>query len=182
FLDTMKVKVSAAWKLHELTREDDLDCFILFSSVSALWGSVDLSHYTAANHFLDALACHRAGLKLPALALDWGPWAEVGMSAKTSESALLQKLGLRLMPPERAIEAMEQSASAGHSGVVIADIDWQKFKAFIDFSLSPSLFDRVATLPASTAGKIDRSPDKDAELGVADDPLTAIETIATKAP
>ena len=89
FLDTMKIKVSAAWKLHELTREDDLDCFILFSSVSALWGSVDLSHYTAANHFLDALACHRSGLKLPALALDWGPWAEVGMSAKASESALL---------------------------------------------------------------------------------------------
>ncbi|HJZ99597.1 MAG TPA: alpha/beta fold hydrolase, partial [Candidatus Solibacter sp.] len=114
-------------------------------------------------------------------ALDWGPWAEVGMSAKASESALLQKLGLRLMPPERAIEAMEQSASAGHSGVVIADIDWQKFKAFIDFSLSPSLFDRVGTPPASTAGKIDRSPGKDAELGVADDPLTALETIVRKA-
>ena len=181
FLDTMKIKVSAAWKLHELTREDDLDCFILFSSVSALWGSVDLSHYTAANHFLDALACHRSGLKLPALALDWGPWAEVGMSAKASESALLHKLGLRLLPPERAIEAMEQSASAGRPGAVIADIDWQKFRAFIDFSLSPSLFDRVAAPPAPAAGKIARSSSNDAELATADDPLAALETIVRKA-
>jgi surfactin synthase thioesterase subunit/NAD(P)-dependent dehydrogenase (short-subunit alcohol dehydrogenase family)/acyl carrier protein len=181
FLDTMKVKVSAAWKLHELTREDDLDCFILFSSVSALWGSVDLSHYTAANHFLDALACHRAGLKLPALALDWGPWAEVGMSAKASESVLLHKLGLRLLPPERAIEAMEQLASVGHSGAVIADIDWQKFRAFIDFSLSPSLFDRVAIPSTPTAGKIARSSSTEATLGATDDPLTALETIVRKA-
>jgi acyl transferase domain-containing protein/acyl-CoA synthetase (AMP-forming)/AMP-acid ligase II/surfactin synthase thioesterase subunit/acyl carrier protein len=178
FLDTIKLKVSAAWQLHELTREDDLDCFILFSSVSALWGSVDLSHYTAANHFLDALASYRAGLKLPALALDWGPWAEVGMSSKATESALLQKLGLRLMPPDRAIEAMEQVAGAGRYGAVLADVDWQKFRAFVDFSLSPSLFERVVT---HSAVAVAQSSGNHAELRAADDPLSAIEAIVRKA-
>jgi acyl transferase domain-containing protein/acyl-CoA synthetase (AMP-forming)/AMP-acid ligase II/surfactin synthase thioesterase subunit len=143
-LDALKVKVTAAWRLHELTRGDDLDLFLLFSSVSALWGSVDLSHYTASNQFLDALAHHRRAAGLPALSLDWGPWAEVGMSAKAHETEVLGRLGFTLLAPERAIGVMERLAAGGRAQAVVADVDWASFRTFVDFSGSPSLFARVA--------------------------------------
>jgi acyl transferase domain-containing protein/acyl-CoA synthetase (AMP-forming)/AMP-acid ligase II/surfactin synthase thioesterase subunit len=142
-LDALRVKVSAAWRLHERTRGDDLDLFVLYSSVSAAWGSVDLGHYTASNHFLDALAHHRRAAGLPALSVDWGPWAQVGMSAKESETQVLERLGFRLMPPERALAALERVLATGAAQAVVADVDWGTFQAFIDFCPAPAFFARV---------------------------------------
>ena len=144
FLETLRTKVGAAWALHRHTAERDLDCFILFSSVSALWGSVELSHYTAANQFLDMLSLHRAVLGLPSLSVDWGPWAEVGMSANPADKVVLEKLGFALMPPARALSALETAMAAGRPLSLIADMDWEAFQLFIDFCPQLSLFSAVA--------------------------------------
>lgn len=140
---TLQTNISATWALHTLSEKADLDCFILYSSVSALWGSVELAHYTAANHFLDALANYRCANNLPALSLDWGPWDEVGMSANESEKPILEKLGFQLMAPQAALNAMEQLLSLKRPQAMVGGIDWRRFKAFIDFSLAPSLFAHV---------------------------------------
>jgi acyl transferase domain-containing protein/acyl-CoA synthetase (AMP-forming)/AMP-acid ligase II/surfactin synthase thioesterase subunit/acyl carrier protein/NADP-dependent 3-hydroxy acid dehydrogenase YdfG len=155
FLETLKTKVSSSWALHRLTADRDLDCFLLFSSVSARWGSVDLSHYTAANYFMDMLSLHRAGLGLKTCSIDWGPWAEVGMSAGKREQEVLQQLGFRLMPPAKALSCMEAALATANPLSLIADVDWEQFRLFIDFSLQPSLFKQLIRAvrvvnPAST--------------------------------
>lgn len=159
-LEALRVKVAAGWRLHELTRGDDLDLFLLFSSVSAMWGSVDLAHYTASNHFLDALAHHRRAAGLPALSLDWGPWAEVGMSAGEREVDVLTRLGFRLFAPERAVEVMERLVAAGGAQALVADIDWKAFQSFVDFSGAPSFFALAAPAGAdAAAGAASRTVD-----------------------
>ncbi|HEY6393370.1 MAG TPA: SDR family NAD(P)-dependent oxidoreductase, partial [Bryobacteraceae bacterium] len=152
-LDALKIKISAAWNLHQLTRELELDFFVTYSSVSALWGSVNLSHYTAANHFLDALAWRRRREGLPALSIDWGPWSEVGMSAGREEARTLARLGLQLMPPGRAIQAMEYLVKTGATQAMVADIDWRTFQAFVNFSATPPFFGRVSAQPVAVAAQ-----------------------------
>lgn len=139
-LETMRLKAGAALVLHEATRDLQLDLFVICSSVSALWGSVELAHYAAANRFADALVEMRRAQGLVGTSVNWGPWAEVGMSARPRETEVVTALGLPLIPPGDALAALEQALTAPDAVQVIARLDWQRFGAFADYSLWPGLF------------------------------------------
>ena len=62
FESVLRPKVVGTWILHQLTRDLNLDFFACSSSIASVWGSKGQAHYTAANHFLDALAHHRRRL------------------------------------------------------------------------------------------------------------------------
>ena len=49
------------------TQDLPLDCFVMFSSISSIFGNPAQGNYAAANAFLDSLAHHRRALGLPAL-------------------------------------------------------------------------------------------------------------------
>ena len=78
FEDVLQPKVTGAWLLHKLTQGLSLDFFVLFSSIASVWGGKGQGHYAAANQFLDTLAHYRHDRGLPALSVNWGPWAGGG--------------------------------------------------------------------------------------------------------
>jgi acyl transferase domain-containing protein len=78
-------KVDGAWHLHTQTRNLPLDFFWLYSSVASVIGSPGQGNYAAANAFLDGLAQQRQAQGLPALSINWGPWAEVGLAADRAD-------------------------------------------------------------------------------------------------
>jgi hypothetical protein len=51
----LRTKVVGAVNLHTLLKEDQLDFFVLYSSLNSLFGMVGLSSYAAANAFLTPL-------------------------------------------------------------------------------------------------------------------------------
>ncbi|MHA3022102.1 sulfolipid-1 biosynthesis phthioceranic/hydroxyphthioceranic acid synthase [Mycobacterium sp. BMJ-28] len=71
-------KVYGAWNLHTATAKQSLDWFCVFSSAAALVGSPGQGAYAAANSWLDAFTHWRRNKGLPATAIAWGPWSEIG--------------------------------------------------------------------------------------------------------
>src|SRR5690606_39571969 len=124
---TLRPKVAGARNLHRATLGLDLDFFILFSTAAAVWGSRGLAHYAAANHFLDALAHHRAARGLPALAVNWGLWAE---GATTEEmNRFFRASGVLPMPSRPLFELLGSLAANGAVQRTIARVDWAAFRA-----------------------------------------------------
>ena len=79
-------KVYGAWNLHQATAGQPLDWFCSFSSAAALLGSPGQGAYAAANSWLDAFTHWRRAQGLPATAIAWGAWAEIGRAAALAES------------------------------------------------------------------------------------------------
>ncbi|KAA8967765.1 sulfolipid-1 biosynthesis phthioceranic/hydroxyphthioceranic acid synthase [Mycobacterium sp.] len=71
-------KVYGAWNVHQATVGQPLDWFCSFSSPAALLGSPGQGAYAAASSWLDAFTHWRRAHGLPATAIAWGAWAEVG--------------------------------------------------------------------------------------------------------
>ncbi len=74
-------KVQGAWHLHNATAGQPLDWFCSFSSVAALFGSPGQGAYAAANSWLDAFTAWRRAQGLPANAIAWGAWDQIGRGA-----------------------------------------------------------------------------------------------------
>jgi thioesterase domain-containing protein/short-subunit dehydrogenase len=123
----LAAKAAGAVHLDELTQDMDLDAFVLFSSISAIWGSGLLSAYAAANAFLDALAENRRSRGLAATSVAWGPWDGGGMNAEGE--AQVRRIGLRMMDPDLAVRALAQVLDGGEAQVTVTDVDWARFTA-----------------------------------------------------
>ena len=78
-------KVHGAWNLHRAAETQPLDWFCSFSSAAALLGSPGQGAYAAANSWLDGFTHWRRAQGLPATAIAWGAWAEIGRGAALAD-------------------------------------------------------------------------------------------------
>ena len=122
-------KVAGAWNLHRATRDVPLDWFAMYSSVATIFGSAAQASYVAANRFLDALAWHRRAEGLPAIAVNWGPLAEIGIVADNASLArYLESVGLDLLPPDEVFRFLKFLLRRDTTTAGVVRVDWAKFR------------------------------------------------------
>jgi amino acid adenylation domain-containing protein/non-ribosomal peptide synthase protein (TIGR01720 family) len=152
FARALAPKVQGAWNLHRATLDAPLDFFVLFSSVACLFGSPGQGNYAAGNAFLDALAHERRRRGLPALAINWGPWAEVGMAARTAQGDLHGSRGVQALPPAQALQALERLLGADTPQAGVMAVEWGRMLASYAGGPPPLLRD-LAELTAKAPPK-----------------------------
>jgi acyl transferase domain-containing protein/NADPH:quinone reductase-like Zn-dependent oxidoreductase/SAM-dependent methyltransferase/acyl carrier protein len=137
-------KAQGAWLLHEATREMNLDCFVMFSSVSSIFGNPAQGNYSAANAFIDALAHHRQALGLPALTVNWGVLGGEGYVARNERVAdFLARQGTMAISPGEATALLESFLGAGSAQVIAIRVDWTKWRQFFRGMQENPLLERI---------------------------------------
>jgi amino acid adenylation domain-containing protein len=137
--DVMAPKVEGAWNLHALTRDAALDFFVLFSSAASVLGSPGQAHYAAANAFLDALAWHRRAEDRPALSINWGPWAEVGMAIKPERLRHLIGHSVEPMPAADGVQALSHLLRISATQVAVLRANWDQWRSGLPPGVDPPL-------------------------------------------
>ncbi|WP_331754943.1 type I polyketide synthase, partial [Streptomyces chartreusis] len=160
--DALAAKARAADLLHELTADRDLGLFVLFASVTGVLGNAGQAAYAAANAHLDALAQHRRAAGLPATSVAWGPWSGDGMAADRAAEERIRRSGLRPLPPERALAALDQVLADDRPCTAVVDVSWDRFATAFALARPSSL---LADLPDATAATRNGTGTPGAEAG-----------------
>ncbi|MFO7177217.1 MAG: SDR family NAD(P)-dependent oxidoreductase [Pseudomonadota bacterium] len=163
----MLPKAFGAFLLHEKTKHLDLDCFVLYSSISAQIGNPNQAAYAAANAFLDGLATLRRSEGRRALSVSWGAIADVGVVARHAATKThLRSLGIRPMPARAALGALETALASDRAALCVADMDWDRW---------------VQSFPATPWNRLEplvtRAAESEARTGIRDE-LLALEAEA----
>lgn len=132
FNAALRPKVQGSWNLHQIAQ--DVDFFIMLSSLIGVTGGAGQANYAAASAFQDALAQHRIAQGKTATALDLGMVKSMGHVAEADHavSERLTRIGYKalyeedvLLLLEKAISCPTSSSPSANSaqGVVVTGIN-----------------------------------------------------------
>jgi acyl transferase domain-containing protein/acyl carrier protein len=148
FRTTLAAKAFGACHLDRLTRHDDLDFFIVSSSVSSVLGSPGQANYATANALLDGLVAQRRAQGLPATGVNFGPWAKGGMASSEAALANLGAQGLVSLEPTAALNALGEIVAQGAGQATVIKANWERAAKVLAGS-RPPILDHV--LPSAAA-------------------------------
>ncbi|MBL8341594.1 MAG: SDR family NAD(P)-dependent oxidoreductase [Rubrivivax sp.] len=151
-------KLLGTLALENGTRADALDFFVLFSSVAAVLGSAGQSNHSAANAFLDQWAAARRQRGLPGLAINWGPWSEVGAAVDRGAAQRLAAQGITAITPAQGLQAMSrlmaleadalpaggQEEAEAQAQAVVLPVQWARYAQRLSSAATPAWLNELA--------------------------------------
>ncbi|MEU7489690.1 SDR family NAD(P)-dependent oxidoreductase, partial [Streptomyces sp. NPDC042319] len=150
----------------------DVPGFVVFSSVSGVWGGARQGAYAAGTGHLDALAERRRARGLPAVSVAWTPWSG-GVTAEGTDAESMRRYGIVPLEPGAALAELEKALGRGAGSVAVADVDWERFLTSFTSVRPSALFDELPdarrmrgtqTAAPTEAGSGDVLPDGSTEL------------------
>ncbi len=131
FKAAMAPKIQGGWNLHELTKDMNLDLFVLFSSAASIMGSASQGNYAAGNAFLDSLAVYRRNQGLPAHNINWGPWTSAGLVHQMGQEKKkrIQKQGLGLISMDQGMALTSHMIDQPGRNSVVLSLNTGRFEA-----------------------------------------------------
>ncbi|WP_435213360.1 SDR family NAD(P)-dependent oxidoreductase [Streptomyces sp. bgisy034] len=126
-------KFDGARNLDLATADRPLDYLVLFSSTSAVLGSIGTTDYTAANAYMDAFTAWRGELVARgerhgrSVSVNWPLWDEGGMRINPAvEAQVLRSTGLVPLKTAHGLAALE--AGLAHDGPQLAVFEGDRLK------------------------------------------------------
>lgn len=121
-------KVAGTVFLDEATKGENLDFFVMFSSVISVLGNPGQCDYAYANSFIDYYSLlresyRRAGRRSgKTLSINWPLWKEGGMKVDDSTRILMEKtIGMKPMSTSAGLEAFEKGLMGEECSLIVME-------------------------------------------------------------
>ncbi|GFF60843.1 lovastatin nonaketide synthase [Aspergillus udagawae] len=113
--EVLAPKVQGTWNLHHALDGQDLDFFVLFSSITGLVGFTGQTNYAASNSFLDAFVRYRHSKGLVASVLDIGFMGDIGYIPENSPQTLqyARSASAQIVTEKDLLHALELAILSG---------------------------------------------------------------------
>ena len=156
FERVLRPKLQGALALDRLTRQDPIETFLLFSSITTTLGNPGQANYVAANAGLEALARQRRAQGLPGMSIGWGPIEDVGYLAreKAVSDVLAQRVGNAHMRSADALALLPRLLASGHSHVDVGQVQWGSLRQHLPHLATP-MFAELMQGEVSEVGQVD---------------------------
>jgi acyl transferase domain-containing protein/acyl carrier protein len=127
FEKVMSPKIQGTWNLHQWTKNEKLDFFVCFSSMTSVIGAMGQANYAAANYFMDVFCRYRRSQNLPAISISWGPWSGSGMGAKQDLLDHWSKMGMGTIDLDEGALIFEKLLDSHYAHIGVMPTDWSKY-------------------------------------------------------
>lgn len=126
-------KIQGTLYLDDVFQTEELDFFVMFSSLAALGGNAGQCDYAYANHFMDVFAsdrnlrCVRNERSGKSLSLNWSLWADGGMKLDEQTELFFKKnLGIKPLDIGTGIDAFIKGISSDVDYFAVLEGDKEK--------------------------------------------------------
>ncbi|CAG2246254.1 unnamed protein product [Mytilus edulis] len=139
----LRPKVLGTWNLHMVTKDMDLDYFVLHSSTASAFGNVGQLNYGAGNSFMDAVSFYRQSTGLSGQTINWGPLQLGLMKVKDGLEQFFDSQGYNSLTRTDIRECFLYLLIKNSIQVICATIDW---KTVIRQTADVSIMSRVVPI------------------------------------
>lgn len=124
--------------LDKLTKQENLDLFVLFSSTASVTGNIGQSDYAYGNSFMDHFSDHREQLRKAGqrngktLSINWPLWKEGGMKVEQQiETMMTKTLGMEPLETKTGIQTVVAGIGQQNNHFAVFVGKREKMKALI---------------------------------------------------
>ncbi|ATQ76795.1 hypothetical protein CR152_21450 [Massilia violaceinigra] len=181
-------KVYGTFHLDEATRNDDLDFFVLFSSLAAVGGNAGQCDYAFANHYMDSFAARREQLRASGersgrtVSINWSLWADGGMKLDAQTEQFFKKnLGIVPLRTQVGLDAFLRALSMPQPHIAVLEgvrekieLAWGITRKAAPVPLAPSVQPVQGDLGALVTGELSATVMELLKIGADDLSLDAI--------
>ncbi len=148
FVHVISPKMQGTCLLEELTKEDELDFFVVFSTPITLMGAVGSGSYTAANAYIESFAEARNIGKKNTICISWAPWGKTIEASK--ESFMGNKHMFEVLSTEELIRSFEIIIDKDINSVIVGRLKYNSdlfdLEGILPFHLSEGIKSKIQTL------------------------------------
>lgn len=126
-------KVNGTINLDIASRDEELDFFVLFSSISAIIGDFGRGAYSSANSFMDGYALMREHLRKESrrkgktISINWPLWKNGGMKVSEEEGKLyFEYSGMLELDSDIGMKSFEKILGSNFSRLIVVSGDTEK--------------------------------------------------------
>lgn len=121
----LEPKVTGVVNISNVMELENMDFFLMISSITSIIGNMGQSNYAVANYFMNQFALHLQRQGVNAYSVCWGPWNGGGMADGMAVTTNISSMGMSKIDIADGKEFIKAFMEEPYANVLVADVNWR---------------------------------------------------------